>query len=101
MVLQRCGLERARVLVLAISDPLATDIALQNALSINPHLDVVAQVTQRTERHTLASTGNVEVVEPGFEASLEVLRHTLHRFGVTSQETQLLISSIRQGTTVL
>lgn len=101
VVLQRCGLERARVLILAISDPVATDIALRNALVINPRLDVVAQVTQRTDRHTLASTGNVEVVEPGFEASLEVLRHTLHRFGVSSQETQLLISSIRQGTTVL
>ena len=101
VVLQRCGLERARVLILAISDPVATDIALKNALAINPRLDVVAQVTQRTERHTLTSTGNVEVVEPGFEASLEVLRHTLHRFGVSSQETQLLISSIRQGTTHL
>ena len=101
VVLQRCGLERARVLVLAISDPLATDIALRNALAINPRLDVVARVTPRTRQHTLASASNVEVVEPGFEASLEILRHSLPRFGGSSQETQLLISSIRQGTTIL
>ena len=100
-VLQRCGLERARVLVVAISDPLALDIAVRNALALNPGLDVVVRGFRRTNAYALRSLGNVELVEPGFEASLEMLRHTLHRFGISSQEIQLLVSSLRQGTTTL
>jgi len=96
-VLLRCGLQQARVLVLAISDPLATDIAVQNARAINPRLDVVARVTRRNHSQFRPTTENIEVVEPDFEASLEILRHTLHRFGVSSQETQLLVSSLRRS----
>ena len=99
-VLQRCGLQQARVLVLAISDPLATDIAVQNARAINPRLDVVARVARQNRGLFHLTTENIEVVEPGFEASLEILRHTLHRFGVSSQETQLLVSSLRRSEAV-
>ena len=98
-VLQRCNLDRARVLVVAISDPAATDITLRNALALNPRLDVVARVYRQTEVHTLHQLENVELVEPGFEAGLEIIRHTLHRFGLSSQEIQILLTSIRQGST--
>ncbi|MBI2887381.1 MAG: cation:proton antiporter [Chloroflexi bacterium] len=100
-VLARCGLAQARVLIVAISDPLATDIAVRNALALNPRLDVVVRVFRRTDSVALRSLGSIELVEPGFEAGLEMLRHTLHRFGLSSPEIQLLVSSLRQGDTAL
>ena len=95
-VLARCSLEHARVLVIAVSDPAVVSLAIQHALDLAPRVDIVARVAPGGRFHSGAEA-RVELVEPKFEASLEIVRHTLHRFGLTSQETQLIVSSLRQN----
>ena len=69
-----------------------------NALKINPRLDVVARVHHDRDVELLKGIGASEVVRPEFEASLELTRHTLQRFGVPSPEIRLIINGLRRGT---
>jgi CPA2 family monovalent cation:H+ antiporter-2 len=36
------------------------------------------------------------MVRPELEAGLEVIRHTLHRFGLTTQEIQYIVNALRE-----
>ncbi len=95
-VLARAGLSRAKVLVIAFDDPIAASLTLRNARRLAPRLDVVARVHRDDDAEEIRRLGASEVVRPEFEASLEILRHTLHRYGLTAGEIQYLISSLRQ-----
>ncbi len=94
-VLCQAELARARVLVLTIPDPLAARLAAENALRINPRLDIVARVHRDADAELLKGIGVSELVRPEFEASLEITRHTLYRFGLTSIEIQYILSGLR------
>lgn len=96
-VLARANLPRARVLALLIPDNLAAAQAARNALRLNPRLDIVARSANAGGSDPLRSAGVAELVEPGFEAGLEVIRHTLHRFGVSSPEIAYVTNRMRQS----
>ena len=100
-VLEMCHLNRARIMIVAISDPLATDMAVRHALTLNPRLAVVARVSRRSSLEDVRGRDNVALVEADFEAGLEVTRQALRQFGMSSQEIQLVLTSMRQGTSGL
>jgi len=95
-ILSRAVLDKAKVLVITFHDPMATEMTVRNALSINPKLDVVARVHFDDEAKTLRTMGVAELVRPEFEAGLEMVRHTLHRFGLTGTEIQYILNSLRE-----
>jgi len=95
-ILARAELERARVLVVTFPDPIAAKLAVANARRINPRLDVVARVHRDEDTEVLRSLGVAEMVRPELEAGLEVIRHTLHRFGLTMQEIQYIVNTLRE-----
>lgn len=94
-VLSLADLERARVLVLTIPDPMVVETAVKNALLINPRLDVVARTRGGALLKLAVTEGFLEIVEPEFEAGLEIMRHALHRFGLSSPEIQYLAHRLR------
>jgi len=94
-ILARAHLEKARVMVVTFADPIATELAVRNALKINPKLDVVARVHGDEEAGLLRDMGVAELVRPEFEAGLEIIRHTLHRFGLTTHEIQYIVNTLR------
>ena len=84
-VLNAARVTQARALVLTFPNQIEAQIAAQNARSFQPRLDIVAR--GRGDAHTLLRrAGASEVVDPEFEASLEFVRHVLHRFGVDGRE---------------
>jgi len=95
-ILALAELERAKVMVVAFPDPISTKLAVQNALKVNPKLDMVARIQRDDEVEALRSMGVAEIVRPEFEAGLEVIRHTLHRFGLTTQEIQYIVNTLRE-----
>ena len=95
-ILSRAVLDKAKVLLITFHDPTATELTVRNALKINPKLDVVARVHFDDEAQTLRTLGVAEVVRPEFEAGLEIVRHTLHRFGLTGPEIQYIINALRE-----
>ena len=98
-VLSLADLDRARVLVLTVPDPMVVETAMKNALQINPRLDIVARARGGARLDPAGSRGLLEIVEPEFEAGLEIMRHTLHRFGLSSPEIQYLINTLRRDYT--
>ena len=95
-ILAQAALERAKVMVVAFPDPIGIKLAVGNALRINPKLDVVARVHRDEEVEALRRLGVAELVRPEFEAGLEVIRHTLHRFGLTTHEIQYIVNTLRE-----
>ena len=94
-ILAHAQLKKARVLICTFPDFIAVELTTRNALRINPKLDIVARVHHDTDAELLKGIGVSEIVRPEFEASLEITRHTLHRFGLTSLEIQRILSGLR------
>ena len=99
-ILAHAQLDKARVLICTFPDPLAVRLAAENALRINPKLDIVARVHRDVDTELLKGIGVSEIVRPEFEAGLEITRHTLHRFGISGPEIQLILTGLREGKAV-
>ena len=94
-ILAHAQLTKARVLVCAVPDLVAVELTARNALKINPKLDIVARVHRDADAELLKNLGVAELVLPLYEGSLEVIRHTLHRFGLTGTEIQYILNGLR------
>ncbi len=96
-ILAHAHLDKARVLLCTIPDYVAMELTAKNALRINPKLDVIARVYRDADAEMLKGIGVNELVLPLFEGSLEMIRHTLHRFGMTTTEIQYILTGLREG----
>lgn len=96
VLLDRAGLNRARSLILAIPDALAARQIVDYARQVNPRLDIVARTHSAREWAYFQRRGVEEVVLGELELALEMTRHALRRFGVSLQETQAILSRLRE-----
>ena len=95
-ILAHTGLNRARLLICTFPSFMDVELTVRNALKINPKLDIVARVHRDADAELIKGIGVSELVRPEFEASLEITRHTLHRFGLTTLEIQHILNSLRE-----
>jgi len=96
-ILSYAHLKTARVLICTFPEFIAVELTTRNAREINPRLDIVVRVHYDADIELLKGIGIAEVVRPEFEASLEVTRHTLHRFGLSTVEIQYILNALREG----
>lgn len=85
-VLEQTGLERARLLVVALPDESSTFMAVANARRAHPGLPIVVRASGREELPALREMGVLEVVVPEYEGGLELMRQTLLGLGFESEE---------------
>jgi CPA2 family monovalent cation:H+ antiporter-2 len=95
-ILRRAGLDRARVLVVAIGDPLTSRLATDRALGINPRLMVTVRARGRAEIDRLRALGAGRVADPEAEAAFELARHALGRMGVSGPELNGIVTGLRR-----
>lgn len=95
-VLAQANLGKARALVLSIPDPIVAELAIGNALRINPRLDIIVRAHRDWAIRLLRTAGATEIVQPEFEAGLEMVYHTLRRFGISSIEIRALLAHLRE-----
>lgn len=95
LVLEKVHLEKALALAIALPDPASTRILLQRALSLAPDLTVVVRAHVNAEVEILTQLGAWEVVQPEFEAALEIGANLLSVLGKSSETIQSVIRSIR------
>ena len=81
-ILERAGIERAQVLVLALSDDLATQRTAQVVRAIEPSVHIVARTGAIAQIQDLHQAGADEVIADEFETSIEMLTRVLHRYHV-------------------
>ena len=96
-LISQMNLDRARVLIIAIPDPIATRLTVEAARTINPHLPVVVRTHSATERERLVELGVNEAVLGELELALEMTRFTMRRFGVGGNEIQAILQGLRAG----
>ncbi|MGK7950064.1 MAG: cation:proton antiporter [Xenococcaceae cyanobacterium] len=95
LVLEKAHLPKAKALAIALPDPGSTRILLAHALAISPHLDIVVRSHNNSEIDLLTKMGAKEVVQPEFEAALEMGGHILHTLGETQANVNTVLQAIR------
>jgi len=95
LVLEKTFLENAKALAIALPDPSSTRLLLQRAIAKVPALDIIARSHNNEEIDLLTQLGAKEVVQPEFEAALELGSHLLRTLGEQPQVIQSVLEGIR------
>lgn len=97
LVLEKAKLPQAKAMAIALPDPMATRLTLNRALSLAPELDITVRAHGNAEIDVLYQLGAQEVVQPEFEASLEMGAHLLLKLGDSTFEVQQVVNRYRTG----
>lgn len=96
--LAAAGVERARAVVLVLSDPDASMLAVRTARTLSPDVPIIARARYRKEADRLIAFGATMAVAEEFEASLEVLTQLLGRLNVPDDAVDILLEQFRRPT---
>ena len=96
-VLEKAGVAHAQGMAIALPDPMSTRLCLKRALEIAPDLDIVVRANQGKDIELLYQLGAREVVQPEFEASLELSAHLLNGVGLPLPAIQREVQQIRNS----
>lgn len=95
-ILRQAGIERARVLVIAISDPTATAHIVSQARRMRGDLRIIVRTRYVSEIERLYSLGADEVIPEEFETSVEIFARVLHEYHVPRNVIALQVELIRK-----
>lgn len=96
-VLAHAHLESARLLAVLMPDAGAAELATRGARALAPRLDIVARGRNIDDVERLRRAGASAVVQPEFEAGVEVIHHTLQRYGIVGAELAAVTAGHRAG----
>jgi K+:H+ antiporter len=94
-VLHHIRLEHARILVLAISDPMASRHTVWLARQMNPDIHIIVRTRYMAEISDLRELGANEVIPEEFETSIEIFSRVLREYGIARQVIQRQVAAIR------
>ena len=95
-VLTHAAVDKAWVLVLAMSDPAAARRTVALARSLNSSLHIIVRTRYTAEITELLRLGANEVIPEEFETSIEIFSRVLHRFGLPRTTIEDQIGRIRR-----
>jgi CPA2 family monovalent cation:H+ antiporter-2 len=95
-VLETAGLSYAQGMAITLPDSASIRLCLKRALEVCPELDLVVRATQDKNIELLYQLGAKEVVQPEFEASLEMATHLFIAGGLLPEVVQEKMQQIRQ-----
>lgn len=96
-VLEKAGVQTAQGMAIALPDPMSTRLCLKRALELTPDLDIVVRANKDKDIELLYQLGAREVVQPEFEASLELASHLLIGIGLPNAVIQREAHQIRSS----
>jgi CPA2 family monovalent cation:H+ antiporter-2 len=94
-VLYQVGIESARVLVLAISDPVATRHTVWLGREMKPDIHIIVRTRYMSELANLHDLGADEVIPEEFETSIEIFSRVLQELGIPRHIIQRQVAAIR------
>ena len=95
-VFKSMGVEKAKMVVTAISDPISTRMIVKSARDINPAVSILARTRYIREVEELYKLGANQVIPEEFETSVEIFARVLRDYRVPSNIIQNQIDLIRQ-----
>jgi monovalent cation:H+ antiporter-2, CPA2 family len=96
-VLEKAQVAQAQGMAITLPNAMSTRLCLKRSLEFSPELDIVARANQDKDLELLYQLGATEVVQPEFEASLELSSHLLNRLGLEKDNVQAQLQLIREG----
>jgi monovalent cation:H+ antiporter-2, CPA2 family len=94
-VLEKAQVAHARSMAITLPDPMSTRLCLKRSLEFSPDLDVIVRANDDRDIELLYQLGAKEVVQPVFEASLELSSHLLYAMGLPETVIQRQVQDIR------
>ncbi len=95
VVLEHLKVYRARVAVVAISDPPATKRVIISIRAICPTVHVIVRTRFMNEMDEYHRLGADEVIPEEFETSIEIFSRMLHKYLVPQDEVEHFVQEIR------
>ena len=95
-VLAGMGVARARVVVVAISDPMATSRIVWHARRLNPDIYIIVRTRYVAEIPRLTRLGANEVIPEEFETSVEIFARVLQEYHVPRNVITLQVELVRR-----
>jgi len=95
-VLHHARIEKARVMVIAISDAAASRRVAAMARQLNPSIFIIVRTRYLLEVEPLYKIGVNEVIPEEFETSVEILSRVLRTFLVPHDEIEQHVAEIRR-----
>jgi CPA2 family monovalent cation:H+ antiporter-2 len=96
LIQRQAGVPRARVLVLALSDPTATRHACRIARSLSRHAFIIVRTRYVAEIDELHAIGANQVIPEEFETSIEIFTAALRQYHLPGNVIQAQIQLLRQ-----
>ncbi len=97
LVLEFVGIDRARVIVIAISDPIASRTITAIVKERNPGIYLIVRTRLLSELSPLYRLGADEVIPEEFETSIEIFTRVLYKYLIPRQEIEKLTHDIRSS----
>jgi len=94
-VLEHVGVHNARVMVVAIPDPVATRMIVATARSLNSRLYLITRTRYLQEMEPLYNLGSNEVIPEEFETSVEIFSRVLAKYLIPRDEIERSIARVR------
>ncbi|MEW6162165.1 MAG: cation:proton antiporter [Nitrospirota bacterium] len=95
-ILYKLGIEKARLLVIAISDPASTRRIVSIARHENPDIYIIVRTRYVAEVDDLKTLGANEVIPEEFETSVEIFSRALHHYHMLRNVITEHIDNIRK-----
>ena len=95
-VFRRLGVEKAKMVVTAISDPISTRRIVKTAREMNPSVSILVRTRYIKEVEDLYKLGANQVIPEEFETSVEIFARVLKDYRVPTNIIQNQIDLIRQ-----
>lgn len=97
VVLEAAGIEQARMLIITTPSGMVTRSIVQKARLHNPNLHIVARADNLDAMKVLSALGAQEIVQPEFEAGLEMTRQALISLNIPLNKILQFTDQVRHG----
>ncbi len=96
VVLEAAAVDEARLVLVTVPSVFTAQLVVDAVRLLNPSLHIVARAEGLDQMQTLHSHGVYEVVQPEFEAGLEMTRQALLHLNLPINEIHLYTDRVRQ-----
>jgi len=96
-ILHKLGIQKARLLVIAISDPASTRRIVSIARQENPDIYIIVRTRYIIEVDDLRQLGADEVIPEEFETSIEIFSRVLHQYSFPRNVILDMVEKIRSN----
>lgn len=94
-VLEHVGIHGAKIMVVAIPDPVATRMVVASARHLNPRLHIITRTRYLPEMKPLYDLGANEVIPEEFETSVEIFSRVLAKYLIPRDEIEQFVARVR------